>query len=158
MIKDELSRAALEVTRKWAIEELEAARVRVTNLRCGGSAYNDAISSIHYLVDMINRVDYALNEEELTAVAPVPLGVSLIEEGPKPVEPDPEPAPEPEPEKPARQVDLAEVRTKAKAARDAGIKLADVWAVFNATKLSEVPVDKYGDVLDILEEKMKETA
>lgn len=156
MIQNEVARAALTVAQQWAIDELKAAQDRATKLRCGGSAYNDAVTSIHHLMDMISRIDYALSVEEPTGVAPVPLGESLIEAGPTPVEP--EPAPEPGPEKPVRQVDLAEVRTKAKAARDAGIKLADVWAVFNATKLSEVPVDKYGDVLDILEEKMKETA
>lgn len=156
MIQNEVARAALKVTQQWAIEELAAAHARVTKLREGGSAYNDAINSVHYLMDIINRVDYALNVEEPNEVTPAPLGESLIEAGPEP-KPEPEPAPEPEPEKPVRMVDLAEVRTKAKAARDAGVKLADVWAVFNATKLSEVPVDKYGDVLDILEEKMKET-
>ena len=154
MIQNEVARAALKVTQQWAIEELAAAHARVTKLREGGSAYNDAINSVHYLMDIINRVDYALSVEEPNEVTPAPLGESLIEAGPAPVEP--EPAPEPEPEKPARVVDLAEVRTKAKAARDAGVKLADVWAAFGATKLSEVPVEKYGDVLDMLEEKMDE--
>ena len=160
MIKDELARAALELTRKWAIDELEAARARVTNLRCGGEAYNHAIYAIGELTRTIDSIGFMLGDNAKpqypSALPTAILGESLIEAGPEPVEP--EPAPEPEPEKPVRQVDLAEVRTKAKAARDAGVKLADVWAVFNATKLSEVPVDKYGDVLDILEEKMKETA
>ena len=158
MIQNEVARAALEATRQWAIDELEAARARVTNLRCGGEAYNHAIYALGELTRTIDSIGYMLGEvqpPEIMHVAP-------------PADPDGEPViytettateePAPEPEKPVRQVDLAEVRTKAKAARDAGIKLADVWAVFNATKLSEVPVDKYGDVLDILEEKMKETA
>jgi hypothetical protein len=159
MIKNEVARAALEVTRQWAIDELEAARARVTNLRCGGEAYNHAIYAIGELTRTIDSIGYMLGEvqppEIMHDARPAePIRESMIEAGP----PAEEPAPEPEPEKPVRQVDLAEVRTKAKAARDAGVKLADVWAVFNATKLSEVPVDKYCDVLDILEEKMKETA
>ena len=71
----------------------------------------------------------------------------------KPME---ESEPEPEPEKPPRTVDLAEIRTKAKAARDAGVKLADVWAAFGGSKLSDVPHTKYGELLDMLEEKMQE--
>lgn len=152
MVQNEVARAALEVTRQWAIDELEAARVRATNMRCGGESYNSAIRAIDDLTYMIGRIDNDLNNKKPTYSIP---GQEEAEpETPKLEEL--KPAPEPEPEKPARVVDLAEVRTKAKAARDAGVKLADVWAVFNATKLSEVPVEKYGDVLDILEEKMDE--
>lgn len=154
MIQNEEARAALETTRKWAVDELEAARVRVTNLRCGGVAYNEAIRAIDDLTYMIGRLDDSLSNNQpifpipqLAGAEPAPLGESLIEAGP-------EPEPEPEPEKPVRVVDLAEVRTKAKAARDAGVKLSEVWAAFDATKLSEVPVDKYGDVLDLLSEKL----
>lgn len=156
MIKNEVARAALTVAQQWAIDELQAAQDRATKLRCGGSAYNDAINSIHYLMDMINRIDYALNVEEPTPVAPVPLGASLIEEGPNPVEPDPEPAPEPEPEKTVVLVDISEVRTKAKEARDAGVKLPEVWKAFGGTKLSDVPAAKYNELMDLLDSKMKE--
>lgn len=152
MIKNEVARAALEATRQWAIEELEAARVRVTNLRCGGESYNSAIRAIDDLTYMIGRIDNDLNSTKPTYSIP---GREEAEpETPKLEEL--KPAPEPEPEKPARVVDIAEVRSKAKAARDAGVKLADVWAKFDATKLSEVPQTKYAEVLDLLDEKLKE--
>lgn len=159
MIKNEVAKAALELTRDWAVEELEAARLRAMNMRVGGEAYNHAISAVEQLTRIVDSIAFSLGEQAY----PDPYTVekpsakeqaeeyitSLTEEFQD--EPDPDPDP-----KPARVVDLAEVRTKAKAARDAGVKLSDVWAAFDATKLSEVPVEKYGDVLDLLEEKLGE--
>lgn len=153
MTEKDPARAVLEDTRQWAADELKSARDRATRLREGGEAYNHALSSIDQLTRVIDSIDYMLDRETRGAI-------KIEEDAPKTPEPaatEPEISqPEPEPEKPARVVDLAEVRTKAKAARDAGVKLAEIWATFNATKLSEVPHEKYGDVLDLLEEKLKE--
>jgi len=150
MTETDYARAELEATRKWAVEELEAARARATRLREGGESYNHALQSIDQLTRTVDSIDYMLGR----------VSFAIEEDAPKSTEPEvtePEVSkPEPEPEKPARVVDLAEVRTKAKAARDAGVKLAEIWATFNATKLSEVPHEKYGDVLDMLEAKLKE--
>lgn len=151
---NETAKAALELTRDWAVEELEAARVRAINLRVGGEAYNHAIGAVEQLTRLVDNLAFSLGET--TYSDPFPVAPPCPTTPTSNPDPEPEPAPEPEPEKPVRMVDIAEVRTKAKAARDAGVKLADVWAVFDATKLSEVPHTKYGEVLDLLEEKLKE--
>lgn len=160
MVLNETARAALEVTRQWAVDELEAARVRVTNLRCGGEAYNHAIYAIGELTRTIDQIGFMLGDNakpQYTSELPSAiLGESLIEDGPEPVTPEPKPAPEPEPETPAPIIDIAEVRTKAKEARDAGVKLPEVWKVFGGTKLSDVPAAKYNELMDLLDSKMKE--
>lgn len=152
--------AVLKVTRDWAAEELEFARARVESLRVGGEAYNKAIEAVAGLARMVDNLAYAIGEKRYDDSFDAPEFPKAPED---PAEPEVQNIidlgktdPEPEPEEPVRTVDLAEVRTKAKAARDAGVKLADVWAAFDATKLSEVPHDKYGEVLDMLEEKLKE--
>jgi len=163
MVQNEVARAALEVTRQWAVDELEAARVRVTNLRCGGEAYNDAIRAIKDLTGTIDAIGYMLGDDVPKDLFASPVGVSMIEEGPEPVKPEPkpapetEPAPEPEPEAPAPIIDISEVRTKAKEARDAGVKLPEVWKAFGGTKLSDVPAAKYNELMDLLDSKMKES-
>lgn len=144
--KNDFASAAIEATRKWAAEELAAARDRATRLREGGEAYNQAIQAVDQLNWFLRYADEHL---------PQPIPEEPKSSAPPVTEPEVS-KPEPEPEKPARAVDIAEVRTKAKAARDAGVKLADVWAEFGGTKLSEVPHEKYGDVLDLLEAKLKE--
>jgi hypothetical protein len=53
-------------------------------------------------------------------------------------------------------VDISEVRSKAKEARDAGVKLPEVWKAFGSTKLSDVPAAKYNGLMDLLDSKMKE--
>lgn len=154
---NEKATAVLTETRDWAVKELEFAKARAENLRVGGEAYNQAIQAIKDLSRMVDELAYFIGEKKYEWET----DASKIPEDP--AEPEVQNIvdlgktdPEPEPEKPARTVDLAEVRTKAKAARDAGVKLADVWAAFDATKLSEVPHEKYGEVLDMLEEKLKE--
>lgn len=159
---NEAATAVLTETRDWAVKELEFAKARAENLRVGGEAYNSAIAAIKDLTHMVDELAYLIGEkryewetdapEPLHKVKPEPVSEDSSGEdrsGKSTTNPD-------EPEEPARTVDLAEVRTKAKAARDAGVKLADVWAAFDATKLSEVPHEKYGAVLDLLEEKLKE--
>lgn len=148
---------ALREVRDWAVNELEFAKARAENLRVGGESYNQAIQAIKDLSRMVDELAYFIGEKKYEWETDAP---KIPED---PAEPEVQNIvdlgktdPEPEPEKPARTVDLAEVRTKAKAARDAGVKLADVWAAFDATKLSEVPHEKYGEVLDMLEEKLKE--
>lgn len=153
--------AVLKVTRDWAAEELEFARARVESLRVGGEAYNKAIEAVAGLARMVDSLAYAIGEKRYDDSFDAPEFPKAPED---PAEPEVQNIvnlaeikdAEPEPKKPARTVDLAEVRTKAKAARDAGVKLADVWAAFDATKLSEVPHEKYGEVLDMLEKKLKE--
>ena len=157
MVLNETARAALEVTRQWAVDELEAARVRVTNLRCGGSAYNDAIRAIKDLAGTIDAIGFMLGDDVPEDLFTGPVGVSMIEEGPEPKPaPEPNPEPEPEPEKTVVVVDISEVRTKAKEARDAGVKLPEVWKAFGGTKLSDVPAAKYNELMDMLVSKMKE--
>lgn len=165
MIQNDVSRAALEATRQWAIDELETARVRVTNLRCGGEIYTQAINAIQCLTSLIDNIGYMLGDNQPAEIWPEPLGESLIKAGPNPIDPEPDdpepgqkpkPAPEPEPEKPAVIIDISEVRTKAKEARDAGVKLPEVWKVFGGAKLSDVPAAKYGELMSLLDSKMKE--
>lgn len=159
MVQNEVARAALEVTRQWAVDELEAARVRVTNLRCGGEAYNHAIAAIRDLTVTIDSIGFMLGEvqppEIMHDARPAdPDGEPIIyTETP---EPTPEPEPEPEPEKTVVLVDIAEVRTKAKEARDAGVKLPEVWKAFGGSKLSDVPASEYNELMDLLDSKMKE--
>lgn len=155
MVLNETARAALEVTRQWAVDELEAARVRVTNLRCGGEAYNHAIRAIKDLAGTIDAIGFMLGDDVPEDLFTGPVGVSMIEEGPEP-KPEPKTEPEPEPEKTVVVVDISEVRTKAKEARDAGVKLPEVWKVFGGTKLSDVPAAKYNELMDLLDSKMKE--
>jgi hypothetical protein len=131
MQMNEVTKAALELTQQWAVEELGAARSRTMGLRVGGAAYNEAIGAVDNLVWLINRIGSALEN------------AAVFEE----------PAPKP---KPTKAVDISEVRTKAKAARDAGVKLTEVWAKFGGTKLSDVPSEKYGELLDMLDELMQE--
>ena len=158
MVLNETARAALEVTRQWAVDELEAARVRVTNLRCGGEAYNHAIEAIRDLTVTIDSLGFMLGEHH-------PAEVLHVAPPDDPTDPDAEPIiytetpadePEPEPEKTVVLVDISEVRTKAKEARDAGVKLPEVWKVFGGTKLSDVPAAKYNELMDLLDSKMKE--
>ena len=158
MVLNETARAALEVTRQWAVDELEAARVRVTNLRCGGEAYNHAIEAIRDLTVTIDSLGFMLGEHH-------PAEVLHVVPPADPTDPDAEPIiytetpadePEPEPEKTVVLVDISEVRTKAKEARDAGVKLPEVWKAFGGTKLSDVPAAKYNELMDLLDSKMKE--
>lgn len=158
MVLNETARAALEVTRQWAVDELEAARVRVTNLRCGGEAYNHAIEAIAELTRTIDSIGYMLGEIQ-------PSEIRHVVPPADPTDPDAEPIiytetpadePEPEPEKTVVVVDISEVRTKAKEARDAGVKLPEVWKAFGGTKLSDVPAAKYNELMDLLDSKMKE--
>lgn len=158
MVLNETARAALEVTRQWAVDELEAARVRVTNLRCGGEAYNHAIEAIRDLTVTIDSLGFMLGEHH-------PAEVLHVVPTADPTDPDAEPIiytetpadePEPEPEKTVVVVDISEVRTKAKEARDAGVKLPEVWKAFGGTKLSDVPAAKYNELMDLLDSKMKE--
>ena len=179
---NEVATAALTATRDWAVKELEFAKARAENLRVGGEAYNSAIAAIKDLTHMVDELAYLIGEKRYEwEDAPEPIrevtpdmavgedSTGKVHSGKSITNTDPDPDPEPKTPprvvdlaevrtkaKAARVVDLAEVRTKAKAARDAGVKLADVWAAFDATKLSEVPHEKYGDVLDMLEEKLKE--
>ena len=158
MVLNETARAALEVTRQWAVDELEAARVRVTNLRCGGEAYNHAIEAIRDLTVTIDSLGFMLGEHH-------PAEVLHVVPPADPTDPDAEPIiytetpadePEPEPEKTVVVVDISEVRTKAKEARDAGVKLPEVWKAFGGTKLSDVPAAKYNELMDLLDSKMKD--
>ena len=158
MVQNEVARAALEVTRQWAVDELEAARARVTNLRCGGEAYNHAIEAIRDLTVTIDSLGFMLGEHH-------PAEVLHVAPPADPTDPDAEPIiytetpadePEPEPEKTVVVVDISEVRTKAKEARDAGVKLPEVWKAFGGTKLSDVPAAKYNELMDLLDSKMKE--
>ena len=161
MVLNETARAALEVTRQWAVDELEAARVRVTNLRCGGEAYNHAIAAIRDLTVTIDSLGFMLGEHHPDEILRV---TTPVMEDPQEVEVQNivalgdmgVPAPEPEPEKTVVLVDISEVRTKAKEARDAGVKLPEVWKVFGGTKLSDVPAAKYNELMDLLDSKMKE--
>lgn len=156
MATTNLTQAALESTRQWAIEELEAARLRVTNLRCGGEAYNTAIRAIEELTSLVDGISYALGEKQYTDPYPAPTE--------PPVEVPIEDPQELEVQKivalgePAQTVtyELSEVRTKAKEARDAGVKLPEIWKAFGGTKLSDVPATKYGELMALLDEKMKE--
>lgn len=157
---NDTTKIALELTQQWAVEELELARVRAINLRTGGDAYNQALEAVDSIVWLIDRIGNLLDGTDYSITRVVsPYRTETVEH---PAETESaavfeEPPEEEEPEpKPTRVVDLAEVRTKAKAARDAGIKLADVWAKFGGSKLSDVPHTKYGDVLDLLDELMQE--
>lgn len=150
---DENAVAKLKEAEQWALDELDAAKVRVINLRCGAEAYNQAIAAVDNILWLIDRIHHVLNGEYPdTAVEPYPLKADAPVEHPAETEAaavfeEPEPAP---------VVDISEVRTKAKAARDAGVDLAAVWGTYGGKKLSEVPHDKYAEVMTILDEKMKE--
>lgn len=157
MATTNLAQAALEATRQWAIEELETARLRVTNLRCGGEAYNTAVHAVEDLTRLVDGIGYMLGEKDHDFTIPQPNAVA------PPVEPVEDPQ-ELEVEKivalgePAQTVtyELSEVRTKAKEARDAGVKLPEIWKHFGGTKLSDVQPGQYGELMALLEEKMKE--
>ena len=164
---NEVIKTSLEETRGWALEELEIARIRVMNLRTGGDAYNRALEAVDSIVWLLDRIGNLLDGTAYSITKVVsPTRTETVEyPGPDAVvtsltmefEEPPEDEPEPEPEKPPRVVDIAEVRTKAKAARDAGVKLANVWAEFDGgTKLSDVPPSRYAELLDLLEKKMQE--
>lgn len=156
MVKDEFARAALEVTRKWAIEELEAARVRVTNLRCGGVAYNEAIRAIDDLTYMIGRIDNDLNNQKPTYSIP---GQEEAEpeptETPTPVEPEPEPEPEPtEPERPIPK--LEDVRGKCGEAKKAGVDIKGILNDLGYKNLSSVDPKDYNTLLDKVNAALEE--
>lgn len=164
---NDIAKAALEVTQKWATEELESARIRAMNLRVGGEAYNHAIEAVSQLTRIIEQLAWMTGEplgHPLAPIEGIPWAHDTTESRPEPesTEPEadepeePEEPKEAEPEEPARVIDIAEVRTKAKAARDAGVTLMDVWGKFGGTKLSDVPTDKYGEVLDLLDKLMQE--
>jgi hypothetical protein len=159
MVQNEVARAALEVTRQWAVDELEAARVRVTNLRCGGEAYNHAIYAIGELTRTIDQIGFMLGENHPAEIMHVAPPADPTESDAEPIVYTETPAdePEPEPEKTVVLVDISEVRTKAKEARDAGVKLPEVWKAFGGAKLSDVPAAKYNELMDLLDSKMKES-
>lgn len=153
---NEVVKAALERTQQWAVEELEPARSRAVGLRVGGEAYNHAIEAIDQLNRIITNLGYVLTG--LSEPVPTCNPPEIVDVPEHPAETESaavfeEPAPEP---KPTKAVDISKVRTKAKAARDAGVKLTEVWAKFGGTKLSDVPSEKYGELLDMLDELMQE--
>jgi len=145
-VDTEFARAALEVTRRWAIEELDAARLRVTNLRCGGNAYNDAIYAINELVRTIDSIAYMLGEKtptEIMHVAP-------------PADPDGEPVvdmeqpePEPEPTEPERPIPkLEDVRGQCGEAKKAGVDIKGILNDLGYKNLSSVDSKDYNTLLD----------
>ena len=166
MVKDEFARAALEVTRKWAIEELEAARVRATNMRCGGESYNSAIRAIDDLTYMIGRIDNDLNNKKPTYSIP-----GDEEAEPQPVMEDPaepeiaeilpaaknDPEPEPEPTEPERPIPkLEDVRGKCGEAKKAGVDIKGILNDLGYNNLSSVDPKDYNTLLDKVNAALEE--
>lgn len=153
MENTERARAALEATRQWAVDELEAARVRVTNLRCGGEAYNTAISAIEDLSRLVDGISYMLGEKKHDFSVP---------EAPPPVMEDPaepeiaeilsaaknEPALEPEPTDDRPIPKLEDVRGKCGDAKKAGVDIKGILNELGYKNLSSVDSKDYNTLLD----------
>lgn len=154
MVKDEFARAALEVTRKWAVDELEAARVRVTNLRCGGVAYNEAIRAIDDLTFMLERIDRTLNEQTPEFAFAEPEGVRP--EAPEAPAPAEEPAPEPEPTDDRPIPKLEDVRGKCGEAKKAGVDIKGILTDMGYKNLSSVDSKDYNTLLDKVNAALEE--
>ena len=160
MVKDEFARAALEATRQWAIDELEAARDRVTKLRCGGSAYTEAIHAIDDLTCMISSLSYMLDENQPTEIMHVA----------PPADPDGEPIiytetststeesePEPEPTEPERPIPkLEDVRGKCGEAKKAGVDIKGILNGLGYKNLSGVDPKDYNTLLDKVNAALEE--
>ena len=159
MVKDEFARAALEVTRKWATEELETARVRVTNLRCGGSAYNGAIEAVQNLMSTIESIDYMLRDSIVTDIMHVapPRDLNgepiIYTETPEPDHTEPEPEPT-EPERPIPK--LEDVRGKCGEAKKAGVDIKGILNDLGYKNLSSVDPKDYNTLLDKVNAALKE--
>lgn len=156
MVKDEFARAALEVTRKWTVDELEAARGRVTSLRCGGVAYNEAIRAIDDLTFMLERIDRALNEQTPEFAFAEPEGVRP--EAPAPAEPELDHTePEPEPTEPERPIPkLEDVRGKCGEAKKAGVDIKGILNDLGYKNLSSVDPKDYNTLLDKVNAALEE--
>ena len=145
MTDTDFARAALAVTRQWAVDELDAARARVTKLREGGSAYNDAIRAIEELVRTIDSIGYMLGEKQ-----PPEIQTYAPPSDPKsdPGDPGEGPASKTETADNRPIPKLEDVRGQCGEAKKAGVDIKGILSDMGYKNLSSVDSKDYNSLLD----------
>ena len=147
---DENALKALQEAEQWALDELEAARLRVSNLRYGGEAYNRAIEAVDSIVWLIERISNTRNGE--------PPKIVDVTYPPHPAEEEAaavfeEPESEPVDDRPTPK--LEDVRALCGEAKRAGVDIKSLLNDLGYKNLSSVDPTDYNTLVDRVNEAQR---